>query len=161
MDPLIGSQESKIPRQHFENHWTSIQDFCPNCTTDCANLKMNEYQFSTEFSCLQLHETKNNFRKWAFGAPGWLSGLSSDFSSGHDLATCEFEPRVRLCADGSEPGDCFRFCVSLCLCPFPAHALSLSFCQKQINIKKNFFNKKNKIVVTGPYPQVSESVDQR
>ena len=24
---------------------------------------------------------------------------------------CEFEPRIRLCADGSEPGACFGFCV--------------------------------------------------
>uniref|UniRef100_A0ABI7YG44 Uncharacterized protein n=1 Tax=Felis catus TaxID=9685 RepID=A0ABI7YG44_FELCA len=27
----------------------------------------------------------------------------------------EFEPRVRLCADCSEPGACFGFCVSLSL----------------------------------------------
>ena len=48
-----------------------------------------------------------------------------------------FEPRVRLCADGSEPGTCFRFCVSLSLCPSCAHALSLSLKNKQI-FKKNF-----------------------
>ena len=42
-------------------------------------------------------------------------GKASDFSSGHDLAVCEFEARVRLCADSSEPGDCFRFCVFLSL----------------------------------------------
>ena len=35
--------------------------------------------------------------------------------SGHDLAVCEFEPRVGLCADGSEPGACFGSCVSLSL----------------------------------------------
>ena len=50
----------------------------------------------------------------------------SDLGSGHDLTACEFEPRVGLCADSSEPGTCFRFCVSLSLCPSPAHALSLS-----------------------------------
>ena len=33
---------------------------------------------------------------------------------------------VRLWADGSEPGACFRFCVSLSLCPSPTHSLSLS-----------------------------------
>ena len=38
----------------------------------------------------------------------------------------EFEPRVGLWADGSEPGACFRFRVSLSLCPSPVHALSLS-----------------------------------
>ena len=36
------------------------------------------------------------------GAPGWRSRLSIDFSSGHDLAVHEFEPRVMLWADGSE-----------------------------------------------------------
>ena len=30
-----------------------------------------------------------------------------------DLTVREFEPRVRLWADGPEPGACFRFCVSL------------------------------------------------
>ena len=37
--------------------------------------------------------------------------------SGHDLAVSEFESRVGVCADSSEPGACFRFCVSLSLCP--------------------------------------------
>ena len=60
------------------------------------------------------------------GAPGWRSRLSVRLQPGHDLAVCEFEPRVRLWADGSEPGACFRFCVSLSLCPSPIHALSLS-----------------------------------
>ena len=60
------------------------------------------------------------------GAPGWRSRLSVRLQPGHDLAVHEFEPRVRLWADGSEPGACFRFCVSLSLCPFPVHALSLS-----------------------------------
>ena len=41
-----------------------------------------------------------------------------DFGSGHDLMVCEFEPRVGLCADSSEPGACFGFCVSLSLCLF-------------------------------------------
>ena len=40
---------------------------------------------------------------------------ASDFGSGHDLAVGEFEPRVGLRADSSEPGACFGFCVSLSL----------------------------------------------
>ena len=56
------------------------------------------------------------------GSVGW----ASDFSSGHDLAVHEFEPHVGLWAGSSEPGACFRFCVSLSLCPSPAQALSLS-----------------------------------
>ena len=38
---------------------------------------------------------------------------------------CEFKPRVGLCADSLEPGACFGFCVSLSLCPSPAHSPSL------------------------------------
>ena len=70
-----------------------------------------------------------NQRKLMRGA--WVA--QSDFGSGHDLAVCEFEPRIWLCADSSEPGACFRFCVSLSLCPSPAHALSLSI--SKINTK--------------------------
>ena len=33
-------------------------------------------------------------------------------------------PRIGLCADSSEPGACFRFYVSLSLCPSPTCALS-------------------------------------
>ena len=69
--------------------------------------------------------------------PGWKRGgggvrlgssvgWASDFRSGPDLAVREFEPRVGLCADSSEPGACFGFCVSLSLCPSPAHAHVLS-----------------------------------
>ena len=46
--------------------------------------------------------------------------------SGHDLPVLEFDPNVGLCADSSEPGACFRFCVPLSLWPSPAHTLSLS-----------------------------------
>ena len=63
---------------------------------------------------------------WYIGAPGWRSRLSVRLQPGHDLAVREFEPHVRLWADGSEPGACFRFCVSLSLCPSHVHALSLS-----------------------------------
>ena len=64
------------------------------------------------------------------GAPGWLSQLSADSSSGHDLLVCGFEPRVGLCGGSLEPGACLGFCVSLSLCPSPTHALSLSLKNK-------------------------------
>ena len=57
------------------------------------------------------------------GAPGWLSRLHSDFSSGRDLVVQEFGPRVGLCADSSEPLGCW---VPLSLCPCPARPPSLS-----------------------------------
>ena len=60
------------------------------------------------------------------GRLGGSVGWASDFGSGHDLTVREFEPHVGLCADSSEPGASFRFCVFLSLCPSPAHALSLS-----------------------------------
>ena len=63
----------------------------------------------------------------------------SDFGSGHDLMAGEFEPHVGLCADSSEPGVCFGFCVSS-LCTCPNCALYLSVSQKQINVKKFCFN---------------------
>ena len=63
----------------------------------------------------------------------------SNFGSGHDLMVHEFQPHIGLCADSSEPGACFRFCVSLFLCPSPAVlclSFSLSFSLKQKKKKK-------------------------
>ena len=60
------------------------------------------------------------------GSVGW----ASDFGSGHDLTLCGFEPHIGLCAESSEPGACFGFCVSLSLCSSLAHTLSLSLSQK-------------------------------
>ena len=67
----------------------------------------------------------------------WVAqSVESDFGSGHDLVVPEFEPRIRLCADSSEPGACFRFCVPLPLCPSPARTLSLSL-KNKYTLKKN------------------------
>ena len=68
---------------------------------------------------------------------GGCLGQASDSSSGQDLTVREFEPRVGLWADSSEPGAHFGFCVSLSLCPSPAHALSLSLKNKSTFFKKN------------------------
>ena len=70
---------------------------------------------------------------WKYHVLGHLAGSvgwASDYSSGHDLMVCEFEPRVRLCADSPEPGACLGFCVSLSLCYSPACILSLCLSQK-------------------------------
>ena len=69
------------------------------------------------------------------GRLGGSVGWTSNFSSGHDLAVCEFG----LCADSSESGACFGLCVSLSLSPLSAHALSLSLSLSlsKISIKKN------------------------
>ena len=68
--------------------------------------------------------------------------MSVQLQPGHDLAVREFEPRVRLWADGSEPGAYFRFCVSLSLCPSPVHALSLSVPKTNKNVEKKLKKKK-------------------
>ena len=60
------------------------------------------------------------------GRLGGSVGYASHFGSGYDLMVHWFGPRVGLCADGSEPGACFGFCVCLPLWPCPTHALFLS-----------------------------------
>ena len=60
----------------------------------------------------------------------------SDSSSGHNLMVHKFQPCFGLCADSSEPGDCFRFCVSLSLCPYCAY-ISVSLSQKNKHLKNN------------------------
>ena len=97
-------------------------------------------------SCMPFYKirvAKSLPRSFSFLKSGFLGclggsvGSASDFSSGHDLADREFESRIRLCADSSEPGVCFGFCVSLSLCLSPTHALSLSISQKwMIMLKK-------------------------
>ena len=62
------------------------------------------------------------------GCLGVSVGYASNFSSGHDLTVGVFKPHVRLSADSSEPGACFRFCVSLFS---SSHALSL--CVSKMN----------------------------
>ena len=60
---------------------------------------------------------------------GRLGGLVSeafDLGSGHDLAACGFEPRVQLCAAGSEPGAFFGFCLPLSLSLSCSYSVSLS-----------------------------------
>ena len=86
-------------------------------------------------------ERKSPIQKGKPGAPGWRSWLSVRLQPGHDLAVREFEPRVRLWADGSEPGACFPFCVSLSLCPSPVHALSLSVPKINKNVEKKLKKK--------------------
>ena len=86
----------------------------------CEALSDHTLLFSVKIPCFR--------GTWAAQS---IKRLTLGFGSGHDLAVCEFEPHVGLCADSSEPGACFGFRASLSLCPSPAHALSLS-------INKNF-----------------------
>ena len=63
--------------------------------------------------------------------------LTLDLGSSHGLTVCEFKPHIGLCADSWERGACLIFCVSLSLCPSPAHGVSLSLSLPKIN--KHFF----------------------
>ena len=50
------------------------------------------------------------------GRLGGSVDSASGFGSGHDLAVHGLEPHIGLCADSSEPGACFGFCLPLSLC---------------------------------------------
>ena len=80
--------------------------------------------------CLSLGETLLLLKSAFPGRLGGSVGWATDFGSGHDLAVHEFEPRIGICADRSEPGAGFRFYVSLSFCPCPTHTLSLSLSKK-------------------------------
>ena len=62
---------------------------------------------------------------------GWLSWLSVQLQLGS--WSHGFEPRVRLCADSSEPGTCFGSSVPFSLSVPPLLMLSLSFSLSKIN----------------------------
>ena len=67
-----------------------------------------------------------------------LNPLALGFGSCHDLTVCEFDSHVGLCADKSESGAYFRFCVCLSALP-PTCTLSLSL---KIKYLKNMKEKK-------------------
>ena len=52
--------------------------------------------------------------------------VASDFGLGHDFPSPKFKPCVRFCADSSESGACFIFCVSLSLSLLLPHSHSIS-----------------------------------
>ena len=79
---------------------------------------------------LKWEDRRIHLKIWREGRLGGSVGEASDFGSGHDLMAREFQPRIRLCADGLEPGARFRCCISLSLCSFPACAFSLSLKNK-------------------------------
>ena len=59
---------------------------------------------------------------WGAWVAQGVKCLTLDFSSGHDLTVCEFEPCIGLYADRVDPA---WDSLSLSLCPSPAHACSL------------------------------------
>ena len=74
------------------------------------------------------------------GVPGWLGWLSVDFGLGHDLVVCGLESHVGLCADSSEPGASFGFCVSVSLSVPPLLILGRALSLSKINKHKKITN---------------------
>ena len=70
---------------------------------------------------------KNSFLKCVLGMPEWLSRLSVRLQLSHDLTVHKLQPHVGLCADISEPGVCFGFCLPLSALP------PLTLCLSKMN----------------------------
>ena len=82
--------------------------------------------FAIKSNKVHSHQFRRCNIKDCIDRGAWVAqSVKRPTGSGHDLAVREFEPRIGLCADSSEPGACFRFCVSLYL-TLPVHALFLS-----------------------------------
>ena len=76
-----------------------------------------------------IHSSQKVETTWG----AWVVQSVKQLTSGHDLMVRGFEPRIRLWADGSEPGACFRLCVSLSLCPSPIHAqIGRASCRERV-----------------------------
>ena len=69
-----------------------------------------EYTEEQRWEDITFHYKVHHMLGRLGGSVGW----ASDFGSGHDLAVREFEPRVGLCADRSEPGACFQIGRASC-----------------------------------------------
>ena len=69
-------------------------------------------------------ESKTGANRGAWGAQS-VKRLTLYFGSGHDLTVHGFEPRIGPRAGSAEPA-WDSLCLSLFLCPSPAHARSLS-----------------------------------
>ena len=85
-----------------------------------------------------LTQRRQGLEILSLGAPEWLSRLSVWLRLGSRShgSVREFEPRVWLWADSSEPGARFRVCVSLCLSLHCLHSVSRIVSKINIKIKK-------------------------
>ena len=73
------------------------------------------------------------------GRLGGSVGWPSNFSSGHDLVVCEFEPHIKLCADCSKPeAPSNSMSLSLSAPPPQLLCLSASLC---LSLKNKHWNK--------------------
>ena len=98
------------------------------------------HKYNDDITCWRQCVCESSKEWWKHGAPGWLSGLSVELWLSSWSNSWWVRAPCGLCADSSEPGACFRFCVSLSL-PLP-HLRSVSL--SKINIKKNLKKRKRK-----------------
>ena len=129
-DNIKSQMKSRTLNQHSHPGTTTLFFLIEQLKVHCNSPVLSSY------SCGQnVSETGNNATlrrnqlnqlpgRGAWGAqsverPTWAQVRISQF---------RFEPRVGLCADSSEPGACFGFCVTLSL-PLP-HSRFLSVSQK-------------------------------
>ena len=67
------------------------------------------------------------------GAPGWLSRVSGDFNSSHDLTARRLMSSIPATDSVLTARSLLPIRVSLSLCPSPGYALSLSLSLSKIN----------------------------
>ena len=84
-----------------------------------------------EIQSTKTYHMPSSLLKATQRAPAWVAQSverpALDFGSGHELMVCEFEPRIRLCADRAEPAWNFlSLSLSLSLSPPLPHSFKPS-----------------------------------
>ena len=113
--------ESSLAFSHIPEMLLRGRDIPPESASGNILLYLNERGLVSFSAYLHLL-----LKEWFLGRLGGSVGEASTFSSGRDFMVGGFKPRIRLCADGSEPGACFGFCVFLSLSAPPLLMLCLS-----------------------------------
>ena len=137
-------QNIPSPDYSFIVHLPSSRPPQPLATTNLFStsiiLSCQGCHMNGTIQCVTFCMGKGLFLRSMFGVPGWPSWLSiwlwlRSWSQGSWFKSC-----IGPCADRSESGTCFGFCVSLSL-PLP-HSHSVSLCLSKINksLKKFFLN---------------------
>ena len=122
MNPVSGrnklSQVKKLDFQSLRSVQISSQPKITNHHARESQETVKENSDPQKPQGLEIQDIKEDAQNLLMlGRVGGSVGWATDCSSGHHLTARELEPRVGLCADSWEPGACFRFCVSLSLCP--------------------------------------------
>uniref|UniRef100_A0A667G1G3 Adhesion G protein-coupled receptor E2 n=1 Tax=Lynx canadensis TaxID=61383 RepID=A0A667G1G3_LYNCA len=116
-DPGFTSLSGKVIFSTSSEVCTDINECGPPLYMSCGSLAhCHNVEGSYYCECAPGHELLSGGTKFQ----------SEKENTCHDIAVCEFKSRVGLCADSSEPGACFGFCVTLSLSSPPPLMLCLS-----------------------------------